>query len=80
MKGSYYIRNVLFALVLRLNYEELEVQEGESASIAFERLYYETDLFRIEQVRNNLLEYCKMDTLAMVEILNKIRKIFYRKS
>ncbi|MGD1008012.1 MAG: DUF2779 domain-containing protein [Ignavibacteriaceae bacterium] len=74
MKGSYSIKYVLPALVPGLNYEELEIQEGGSASIAFESLYYETDIFKIEKTRNNLLEYCKMDTLAMVEVLNTLYK------
>ena len=29
-------------------------------------------MFEIEETRNNLLEYCKMDTLAMVEILKEL--------
>ncbi len=72
MKGSYSIKYVLPALVPEMNYNELEIQEGGSASIAFESLYYESDLFKTEQTRKNLLEYCKMDTVAMVEVLNKI--------
>jgi hypothetical protein len=76
MKGSYSIKYVLPALVPGLSYENLEIQEGGSASIAFESLYYETDLFKIEQTRKNLLEYCKMDTLlAMVEVLNKLLNV-----
>lgn len=27
------------------------------------------------KLRNSLLEYCKLDTLAMVKILEKLRKI-----
>ncbi len=72
MKGSYSIKYVLPALVPEMNYNELEIKEGGTASITFESLYYETDLFKTAEIRNNLLEYCKMDTLAMVEILNKL--------
>jgi hypothetical protein len=72
MKGSYSIKYVLPALVPEMNYDKLEIQEGGSASIAFESLYYENDLFKTQQIRKNLLEYCKMDTVAMVEVLNKI--------
>ena len=75
MKGSYSIKYVLPALVPEMNYNELQIKEGGSASIAFENLHYETDLFKVEEIRKNLLEYCKMDTLAMVEILNKLMKI-----
>ena len=75
MKGSYSIKYVLPALVPEMNYNELEIREGGTASIAFESLYYETDLFKTAEIRKNLLEYCKMDTLAMVEILNKLQKL-----
>jgi hypothetical protein len=74
MKGSYSIKYVLPALVPEMNYNNLEIKEGGKASIAFESLYYETDLFKTAEIRTNLLEYCKMDTLAMVEILNKLIK------
>ena len=63
------------ALVTDLSYENLEINEGGLASIAFESLYYETDLMRIADIRNNLLEYCKLDTLAMVKILEKLESI-----
>ena len=75
MKGSYSIKYVLPALVPEMNYNELEIKEGGTASIAFESLFYETDLFKTEEIRKNLLEYCKMDTLAMVEILEKLKKL-----
>jgi hypothetical protein len=75
MKGSYSIKYVLPALVPDMNYNELEIREGGTASIAFESLYYETDLFKTAEIRKNLLEYCKMDTLAMVEILNKLEEL-----
>ncbi len=75
MKGSYSIKYVLPALVPEMNYNKLEIKEGGTASIAFESLYYETDLFKTADIRKNLLEYCKMDTLAMVKILDKLQKL-----
>jgi uncharacterized protein DUF2779 len=74
MRGSYSIKYVLPALVPELSYSELEIVDGGSAQLAFENLFYETDLFKIEETRKNLLEYCKLDTLAMVEILNKLKE------
>jgi hypothetical protein len=75
MQGSYSIKYVLPALIPDLSYENLEINEGGLASIAFESLYYETDLMRIADIRNNLLEYCKLDTFAMVRILEKLESI-----
>ena len=75
MQGSYSIKYVLPALIPELGYENLEINEGGLASIAFESLYYETDLMRVADIRNNLLEYCKLDTLAMVKILEKLESL-----
>jgi hypothetical protein len=70
MLGSYSIKSVLPALVPKLSYEGMDIAEGGTASAAFESLYYEEDAFRTKEIRENLLKYCGMDTLAMVEILN----------
>lgn len=75
MQGSYSIKYVLPALVPELSYEDLEINEGGLASVVFENLFYETDLMRIAETRNQLLEYCKLDTLAMVKILEKLESI-----
>lgn len=74
MKGSYSIKKVLPALVPQLSYANLNINQGGNASMAFENLYAETDKVKTEQTRKYLLEYCKLDTLAMVEILNKLKK------
>ena len=73
MQGSYSIKYVLPALIPELSYKNLQINEGGLASVAFESLYYETDLMRIADIRKNLLEYCKMDTFAMVKVIRKIR-------
>ena len=75
MKGSYSIKAVLSALVPELSYDELKINEGGLASITFESLQTETDMMIIAETREQLLEYCKLDTLAMVRILEKLEKI-----
>lgn len=75
MQGSYSIKAVLPALVPELSYTGLEIADGGSASISYESLLEETDIIKIEQTKKNLLEYCKLDTLAMVEILNNLNNI-----
>jgi hypothetical protein len=42
---------------------------------AYIDLIEEKDPARIEAVRNDLWEYCKLDTLAMVRILEKLERI-----
>ncbi len=75
MKGSYSIKVVLPALVPEMNYENLEINDGGLAAIAFNGLQYETDLMKIADTRQQLLEYCKLDTLAMVKIFAKLKNI-----
>jgi Domain of unknown function(DUF2779)/Domain of unknown function DUF83 len=74
MKGSYSIKAVLPALVPELSYDGLGIADGGSASIAYEQLLEETDMIRIQETRENLLKYCKLDTLAMVKIITELGK------
>lgn len=74
MKNSHSIKNILHALVPDLNYSNLQISSGSIAMIAFEKLQTETDLFKIIQTREELLEYCKLDTLAMVKIFEILEK------
>ncbi len=71
---SYSIKNVLPVLVPELSYSDLAIQKGGSASLTYSELKNQTEEIQIHQ-RKNLLEYCKLDTLAMVKILEKINKI-----
>jgi hypothetical protein len=75
MKGSHSIKNVLPALVPELSYNNLEINNGNSASTAFEQLQFEHDLMKIAEIREGLEAYCKMDTLAMVKILEVLEKV-----
>jgi hypothetical protein len=74
MKNSVSIKNVLPALVPELNYADLMISSGSVAMTAFESLQTETDMFKIIEVREQLLAYCKMDTLAMVKIFEVLEK------
>ena len=62
------MKNLLPALVPELTYANLKISSGSIAMIAFESLQKETDMFRILEIREQLLEYCKLDTLAMVKV------------
>lgn len=75
MLGSYSIKSVLPALVPDLSYKGMEIADGGTASAAFESLYYEEDVFKIKEIRENLLKYCGMDTLAIVRILDVLQKL-----
>lgn len=79
MKGSYSIKAILPALVPELSYDDLEINEGGLASIAYESLQTETDLMFIAEIKHQLLEYCKLDTLGMVRILEKLEALVNKK-
>ncbi|MBR9859988.1 DUF2779 domain-containing protein [bacterium] len=72
MQGRSSIKKVLPALIPELSYSNLEIQEGGTASSTFLTMVQGTFEGDIEGTRRALLEYCKMDTRAMVEILNDL--------
>ncbi len=77
MEGSYSIKYVLPALFPNepsLDYQNLEgVHNGGEASDAF--LAMQTmEKSELEKWREHLLAYCKLDTLAMVKVLEKLKE------
>ena len=74
MKGLYTLKAVLPAVCPELSYDELEVGEGGMASQYFLNMIHEKDPVKIEGMRRALLEYCKLDTLAMVKILEVLMR------
>ncbi len=68
MKGRYSIKAVLPAVVPGLDYNDLEISNGGDAMTGYSVLPSVKDRKERERIRKALLEYCKLDTLAMVEI------------
>lgn len=75
MQGSYSIKYVLPAIVPELNYENLLIGNGGDASAAFYNLTNEADEAKINESREALLAYCKLDTFAMVKLLEKLKQV-----
>lgn len=75
MRGSYSIKEVLPALVPELSYEGLNVSDGMMAMRVYHEMCNLDDSSNIAELRQGLLEYCKLDTLAMVKILDELRKM-----
>lgn len=70
LKGSFSIKNVLPLLVPELSYKGMEIAEGATAMTSwYEMVYGSGDK---ENTRRNLLKYCELDTLAMLEILKNL--------
>jgi hypothetical protein len=72
--GSYSIKAVLPAVVPRLAYDDLEIQDGVMAGLHYYRMIFEvTDEGEKTRTRNALLKYCERDTLAMVKVRGALR-------
>jgi hypothetical protein len=69
------LKYVLPALVPEMSYAALTIGGGEGANIAYNAIRSSTDPAFIEATCNDLLEYCKLDTLAMVKILERLRQL-----
>jgi hypothetical protein len=72
MCGSHSIKYVLPALVPELSYDNLVVADGEMAMLAYGRLAKTDDADEREKIRGALLAYCRLDTLGMVRIWEKL--------
>ncbi len=75
-QGRTSIKKVLPVMVPELTYEAMKVPEGASASGVFGLMRvgrYDAD--ESEQWRNHLLEYCKLDTLAMVRVHQALAQV-----
>lgn len=76
MKGSYSIKAVLPAYINDISYHDLEIQEGGTASLTYLSIYQDTDIEIMRIKRENLLKYCKLDTLAMVKLMGLVESHF----
>ncbi len=73
LSGSYSIKKTL-PLFSDLSYDNLEVKNGTEAIISYAN-YKNMSKEELEETLGYLKVYCRQDTWAMVEILNKIRKL-----
>ena len=72
MCGSHSIKYVLPALVPDLGYDNLAIADGETAMLSYAGLGKINAGAEKERIRQDLLAYCRMDTLAMVRIWEKL--------
>jgi Domain of unknown function(DUF2779) len=74
--GSASLKDILPVVVPSLSYKKLEIQEGETASLKYEQWIsslMEPPVW--EKTRSDLLRYCEVDTLGMVEIMRVLMKV-----
>ncbi|REE80685.1 uncharacterized protein DUF2779 [Lutibacter oceani] len=74
--GSTSIKKVLPIIVPKFSYNELEVKNGTMALDTWGRMVLDENFIENKEiVRKNLLDYCELDTLAMVEIYKALKSI-----
>jgi len=66
---------VLPALVPELSYEDLSISDGMMAMRVYHEMCKIDDPMKLAELRQGLLEYCRLDTLAMVRILGELKNI-----
>ena len=80
-KGSWSIKNVLPIMVHTLSYKTLAIQKGDAAMLTWWSLTHgntnnHNELTHEQHtLAKSLLEYCKLDTWAMVEIWNRFNEL-----
>lgn len=71
--GKCSIKYVLPVLVPELSYKDLAIGKGDIASVRWYEIVTSENTSNADQVFADLLAYCKLDTLAMVKIYEKIK-------
>ena len=57
-----------------LSYDGMKISNGGMASQAYFVMCESQDIKEIEKIRKALLDYCSLDTLAMVKIMEKMKE------
>ncbi len=67
------IKVVLPTLAPKMTYEDMEIGEGQTASLAFgDMVDGRVARESVRAIREALLDYCRLDTQAMVTIVEKL--------
>jgi hypothetical protein len=75
-RGSYSIKKVLPVLVPDLSYDGLNVSNGSMAMNAWKKMMFEIDDQKEkDQIKDDLLKYCELDTLAMMRIFEALENL-----
>jgi len=72
--GSCSIKNVLPVLTGK-SYDDMEIGDGGTASAEYYRVTFTEDNKDKEKIRKLLEEYCGLDTMGMVDIINKLSQL-----
>lgn len=74
--GSLSLKKVVPAVVPQLDYKDLEIQEGGTATVRFARMIHpDTEAEETSRIASDLLAYCERDTLTMVRMVEALREL-----
>ncbi len=74
--GSCSIKKVLPVLIPTLSHKKLTIHEGMAASLSWYRMFGpEKSVKEREETWGHLIEYCELDTFAMVEIFRYLTSL-----
>ena len=77
--GSFSLKAILPALVPGFGYADMEVSHGGEARLAWDRLIRDgLDVEDRQRLRAALLAYCRQDTFAMAQVLDRLRVLATR--
>lgn len=75
MKGSWSLKSVLPTMAPHLSYELLGIADGGEASSAWQELLHpQTPLERCDELRDALIDYCGLDTWALLKMVHFLSK------
>ena len=74
-EGSASIKKVLPVVVPSLSYKELSIQNGGAAQALWTQAVLDGTRDDKDKILDDLIKYCRFDTLAMVEIYNVLRQL-----
>jgi hypothetical protein len=75
MNGSYSMKSILPALVDNMSYSNMNIKDGVDAMVLYQNLAYETDENVKSKIIQDLLTYCRMDTLALYHVFKSLKDI-----
>ena len=67
-RGSFSIKSVLPVLAPGMGYDDLEIPDGQAASVNYMQALRNSDRRERQRTFRNLRAYCERDTLAMVRL------------
>lgn len=75
MNGAYSMKSILPALIDNMSYSNMNVKDGVDAMILYQQLGEETNETVKNKTIQDLLSYCRMDTLALYHVYKSLKEI-----